>query len=243
MKKLSIKKFPGAMAGLLLLLSFGCTKTDNLSGPDSAFQGNIIDSVTGKNLVTETGAVQIELRQLSWSDNPSPYDIPSKPDGTFEDTRIFSGHYSVIPTKGAFWPTDSIVTDIKGATKHDFTVVPYLEVVNLTHVVNADTLTVTFQLKAPRTNGLPQILDASLFVNNTPFVGSGAFLQAYYLESTSTVHINANWSDAIGATVYTVSVNQLQAGWNYHARVGVRVADSYQKYDLSDIIEIRMPGK
>src|SRR6201991_2828506 len=167
MKKLSIKTFFGAGAGLLLLLGFGCTKTDNLSGPDSAFQGNIIDSVTGKNLVTETGAVQIELRQLSWSDNPSPYDIPSKPDGTFEDTRIFSGHYSVIPTKGAFWPTDSIVTDIKGTTKHDFTVVPYLEIVNVQHVQAGDSLVATFQLMAPRTTGLPQILDATLFVNNT----------------------------------------------------------------------------
>src|SRR5690242_4581360 len=105
----------------LVLLGTACTKTDNYPGPDSAFQGNIIDSVTGKNLLTETGGVQIELRQISWTANPSPYDIPSKPDGTFEDTRIFSGHYNIIPTKGAFWPiADSTLMDIKGNTTHDF---------------------------------------------------------------------------------------------------------------------------
>src|ERR1700743_1421068 len=112
MNKLLIKGIIGAW---LLFLGSSCTKTDNLAGPDSAFQGNIIDSVTGKNLVTETGGVQIQLKQLSWSANPDPYYIPSKPDGTFEDTRIFSGTYGVFPTQGAFWPvTDSVNMKIKG---------------------------------------------------------------------------------------------------------------------------------
>src|SRR5258708_29537226 len=124
MKKLINAVFCAA----ILISGFSCTKTDNIAGPDSAFQGTIIDSVTGKNLVTETGGVQIELKQLSWSANPDPYYIPSKPDGTFEDTRIFSGHYSVIPTQGAFWPVDSILKDISGTTKQDFNIIPYLHI-------------------------------------------------------------------------------------------------------------------
>jgi hypothetical protein len=224
-----------------LLFGAACTKTDNYSGPDSAFQGNIIDSVTGKNWVTETGGVQIMLKQLSWSNNPTPYYIPSKPDGTFEDTRIFSGHYSVIPTQGAFWPVDSIVTDIKGATSQNFTVVPYLEVVNVTHVQAGDSLVMTFQLQAPRTNGLPQIIDATAFVNNTPFVGSGAFIQSFYNEASATVPINSNWSSAIAATTYRAVVHNLQPGWTYYTRIGVRLNDSYKKYDLSDVNQVVMP--
>ena len=240
MNKLFIK---GIIGAAFLFLGSSCTKTDNLAGPDSAFQGNIIDSVTGKNLVTETGGVQIELKQLSWSANPDPYYIPSKPDGTFEDTRIFSGHYSVIPTQGAFWPVDSILKDIKGATSQNFTVVPYLEITNVTHTQNADSLVMTFQLQAPRTNGLPQIIDATEFVNNTPFVGGGAFIQSFFNQSSATVSINSNWSSAIGATTYRTVVHNLQPGWTYYARVGVRLNDSYKKYDLSDIVQVAMPTK
>jgi len=241
MKKLSIKRLIGAG---FLLLGFGCTKVDNIPGPDSAFQGNIIDSVTGKNLVTETGGVQIELHQLSWSDNPSPYDIPSKPDGTFEDTRIFSGHYSIIPIKGAFWPTDSILIDIKGNTTQDFKVVPYIEIVNVQHTQNADSLKVSFQMVAPRTVGMPRLMEARLFVNSTPIVGSGAFLQSYYNESSSVVSFGpTDWSDAIAATTYTLSVNQLQKGWTYHACIGVKLQDSYQKYDISAPILVDLSGQ
>ena len=229
------------IAGLVLLAG-ACTKTDNYPGPDAAFQGNIIDSVTGKNLLTETGGLQIELRQISWTANPSPYDIPSKPDGTFEDTRIFSGHYNIIPTKGPFWPlSDSTIMDIKGNTSHDFKVVPYLEIVNTTHVQAADSLVMTFQLQAPHTVGLPQLSDARLFVNNTPYVGSGANIQSFYNQGSASVTINSNWNATIAATTYRMVVHNLQAGWTYYARVGVRVNDSYKKYNLSEAVQVVMP--
>jgi hypothetical protein len=193
--------------------------------------------------VTETGGVQIQLKQLSWSDNPTPYYIPSKPDGSFEDTRIFSGHYSVIPTQGAFWPVDSILADIKGASSRNFTVVPYLEITNVTHAQNADSLVMTFQLQAPRTNGLPQIIDATGFVNNTPFVGGGAFIQSFFNQPSATVSINSNWNNTIKTTTYRTVVHNLQPGWTYYARIGVRLNDSYKKYDLSDIVQVVMPLK
>lgn len=230
------------LGGMTLFIG-ACTKSDNYPGPDSAFEGNIIDSVTGKNLVTETGGVMIEMKQLSWSANPDPYYIPSKPDGSYEDTRIFSGHYSLIPTQGAFWPVDSIVKDIKGTTSQNFTVVPYLEIVNLTHQQTADSLVMTFQLQAPRTGGLPQIIDATEFVNNTPYVGSGAFIQSFYTQSSATVTFNSSWNSTIAATTYRTVVHNLQPGWTYYARIGVRVNDSYKKYDLSDIVQIAMPTK
>ena len=233
----------GIIAASILFAGYSCTKVDNYAAPNSTFQGNIIDSITGKNLLTETSGFQIELKQLSWSSTPDPYYISAKPDGSFEDTRIFSGHYSVIPTQGAFWPVDSILKDIKGATSQNFTVVPYLEITNVTHTQDADSLVMTFQLQAPRTNGLPQIIDATEFVSNTPFVGGGAFIQSFYNQSSATVKINSNWSSAIGTTTYRTVVHNLQTGWTYYARIGVRVNDSYKKYDLSDVVQVAIPTK
>src|SRR5260221_14266072 len=231
----------GIIAASMLFAGNSCTKVDNYAAPNSTFEGNIIDSVTGKNLLTEASGVQIELKQLNWSDNPDPYYIPSKPDGTYSNTMISSAHYSVIPTKGAFWPVDSILKDISGTTTQNFTVVPYLEIVNLTHVQDADSLVMTFQLQAPRTNGLPQIIDATEFVNNTTLVGGGAFIQSFYNESSATASINSNWSNAIATTTYRTVVHNLQPGWTYYERIGVRLNDSYKKYDLSDIVQAVMP--
>jgi hypothetical protein len=231
----------GIIAASMLFAGYSCTKVDNYAGPNSTFQGNIIDSVTGKNLQTETSGLQIELKQLSWSDNPDPLFIPSNPGGTFSNTMIYSGHYSVLPTQGAFWPVDSILKDISGTTTQDFTVVPYLEITNVTHTQDADSLVMTFQLQAPRTNGLPQIIDATEFVNNTTLVGGGAFISQFKDESSSTVTINSNWNSTIAATTYRTVVHNLQPGWTYYARVGVRVNDSYKQYNLSDIIQVVMP--
>jgi hypothetical protein len=243
MKKLSIKTI--FCAGLLLF-GFSCTKVDNYPGPDSSFQGNLIDSVTGKNMVTESQGFNIELKQLNWSDNPDPYYIPAKLDGTFQDTRIFGGHYSVIPTQGPFWPTDSIVTDIKGATSHDFTVVPYLEVTDFTHVQAGDSLVMTCRISAPRTVGLPQILEVWPFVNNTPFVGSGAYISQYTISdhnspSYNLADINSSWNSGIGTATYEVHVRGLLNGRTYYVRMGVRVNDNYKKFNLSEVAQVVMP--
>jgi len=242
-----MKKILAIVAVLGLL--YGCTKPDNYPGPDSAFSGNVIDSVTGQNLLTETGGFQIEMLEYSWSANPDPYYIPSKPDGSYEDTRIFSGHYGVFPTQGAFWPpADSILRDIKGNATQNFTVVPYLEVLNFTHVLSGDTLYMSFQISAPYKQGLPQIIDAWPFVNNTPFVGSGAMISNYTNSSEgnpskNTIDINSNWDDSLLTKTYTMMVPGLLPGRTFYARVGVRVNDSYKKFNFSPVIEVDVPSK
>jgi len=242
------KAINGIIAASMLLAGYSCTKVDNYAGPNAAFQGNIIDSVTGKNLLTETGGVEIELKQLSWNANPDPYYIPSQPDGSFDDARIFSGQYSVIPTQGAFWPTDSIVTNIGGATTQNFTVVPYLYITNFTDSLNADSLVMTCQLMAPRTDNLPEILEIWPFVNSTPFVGSGAYITNYTISDNTNVNynlaaINNSWNATIASTTYRMVVHGLLPGRTYYARLGVRVNDSYKKYNFSEVVPVTTAAK
>ena len=231
------------IAALVLLGSYSCTKVDNYSSPNATFQGAVIDSVTGTNLLTETGGVQIELKQINWTANPDPYYIPSQPNGSFQDTRIFSGQYSVIPTQGAFWPTDSTVTTINGTTNLNITVVPYLEITNFTDTLNADSLVMTCQLMAPRTDNLPEVLEIWPFVNTTPFVGSGAYITNYTISDNTNIAynlaaINSNWNATIGSTTYRLVVHGLLAGRTYYARLGVRVNDSYKKYNFSEVVTV-----
>lgn len=243
------KIIKGIMTASVLLAGYACSKVDNYSAPNAAFEGNIIDSVTGKNLLIETGGGEIELLQTSYNNNPDPYYIPAKQDGSFEDTRIFSGSYSVIPTQGAFWPiADTFKTQIGGATTHNFTVVPYLEITNFTDTANADSLVMTCQLVAPYTNNLPEVLEIWPFVNSTPFVGSGSSISNYTISdntnpSYNLAAINSNWNATIAATTYRLVVHGLLPGRTYYARLGVRVNDSYKKYDFSPIISFTTASK
>lgn len=233
---------------LPLAVFCSCAKTDNYAAPNASFQGNVIDSVTGQNLLTETGGASILMEQISWSSTPDPYNVPTKPDGSFEDTRIFSGTYKLLATQGAFWPADTVQQQISGNTSVNFTVVPYLEITNFAHTQDADSLVMTCQLMAPRTANLPQILEVWPFVNSTEYVGSGAYISNFTISDQSNGAynldpINSNWNATIAATTYKCVVHGLIAGRTYYARLGVRVNDSYKKYNFSPVIEVDVPTK
>jgi hypothetical protein len=226
------------LAGLFILTS--CSKTDNIPGPNAAFRGNLIDKTNGKNnLLTETGGAQIKLEELSWSTTPTPQYIPSKSDGSFEDTKLFSGHYRVTPTNGAFWPVEGIEMDINSTSSHDFELTPYLKITNFSHALSGDTLIMRFNLEAPVTAGLPSLIDIKPFVNVDNYVGSAATISQY--TDPNKVEINSNWSDVIAATLYEVRVPNLKAGRTFYARAGVRVNDSYKQFNYSEIIEVKVP--
>jgi len=228
----------GLLIALILVAGFSCTKVDNLPGPNAGFKGRIIDKTTSANLLTETSGMQIKLEELSWSATPDPQYIPSKQDGTFEDDKLFKGHYRVTPYGGAFWPVDGVELDINGTTSHDFEVTPYLAIKNLTNSLSGTTLTLTFNMVAPIPDGLPQIIDVKPFVNDTQFVGSGANINNY--SDVNKITLNSNYSDVVGKT-YTLTIPSLKSGRTFYARVGVRVNDSFKQYNYSDIIEVKVP--
>ncbi|NIG54955.1 DUF3823 domain-containing protein [Chitinophaga sp. Cy-1792] len=237
MKKTIYSLLVAAVVGM----GYSCKKVDNYAGPNAAFQGNVIDVITGKNLLTESGGYAVQLDELSWSSTPTPYYIPAKQDGTYEDTRIFSGHYRVTPTQGAFWPlTDTTYIDIAGNSSHDFKVTPYLEIQNFTWKLSGTTLQMTFNLFAPKSEGMPDVIDIQPFVNNTPFVGSGATIYNVYT-GPNIKTINAPYTDVIAKTTYTLTVPNLLSGRTFYARVGVRVNDSYKKFNYSEIVKVDVP--
>src|SRR5258708_4726270 len=150
------------LLGAVILASSACTKTDNYDGPNAFFQGNIISSAGG-NLLTSSGSTQIRLQQIGWT---TPQTIPSKFDGTFEDSKLFKSSYKVVPTGGAFWPvTDTIVVNIAQGTKHDFTVTPYIIIKNFTTSLSGTTLTLKYDITAPIAAGLPTIKDTQPYIN------------------------------------------------------------------------------
>lgn len=224
---------------LILICCFSCVEIDNYDSPNAGFKGRLIDMTTGENFITENGGIQVALYENSWSETPSPQSIPSKQDGTFEDSNLFSGHYKVVPTNGPFWPVDTVELDVKGEISRDFELTPYLKITNLTHSLTGTTLTLKFNLEAPITEDLPNILDIKPFVNTTDYVGSGATISQY--SDSNKKDINASWSDEMVSETYELRVSGLKEGQTFFARVGARVDDSYKKYNYSEIIEVEVP--
>ncbi|SDF50943.1 DUF3823 domain-containing protein [Chitinophaga filiformis] len=233
------KIIKGLFVLLTAMMVSSCTKEDNFDGPNAAFKGRLLDNDSKENFLTETGGVQIKLEELSWSATPTPQYIPSKSDGTFEDTKLFSGHYRVTPVNGAFWPVEGIEMDINGTATQDFTLTPYLRITQFTHELQGTTLIMRFKLSAPVETGLPRILDVKPFVNTSEYVGSGATISQY--TDPNKIDINSSWSADIAAKTYEIQVPNLKTTRTFYARVGVRVDDSFKQFNYSQIIEVKVP--
>lgn len=225
------------LLGVTILASSACTKIDNYPGPDASFQGNLVSS-EGGNLPTSSGSTQIWMQQIGWT---TPQTIPSKFDGTFEDTKLFKGAYKVIPTGGAFWPVyDTITVNIGQGTKHDFKVTPYIVIKNFKALLNGTTLTLTYNIDAPIAAGMPTIKDTQPYVNTTRLVGTGASIRDF--SDVNALTINKDFIDMTDADkAITLTVPNLIPGRTFFVRVGVRLNDSYNSSNFSDIVEVDVP--
>lgn len=129
---------------LCLSLSFGSCglfELDNYDAPGETLQGEVVDVLTGDRILTDQGSegIRVRLRELSWSEDATFQDFNCKPDGTFQNTKLFEGTYRV-QVDGPFIPLvrtntndipladESQTVKISGVTKVKFEVEPFLNV-------------------------------------------------------------------------------------------------------------------
>ncbi len=204
--------------GAAIITASACSKVDNYDAPDQTLEGRIIDAGTGKNMPGEVSGengtgTRIELRELSWSDNPTPQYLATKQDGTYSNTKIFSGNYR-ISADGAFVPLvqtganpvdKSKIVDIQGGTTVvDFTVEPFLRLEWVGEpVLNSDG-TVSVKVIVTRGTNDPNyqlnVTDINLYINPYPYVGSNAnSFDARY--STRVSYSGTNGNNLLGQTL------------------------------------------
>jgi hypothetical protein len=132
----------GLCAALLMLSSCSMFEIDNYDEPEETIQGRVVDVKTGNPVLTDQGSegIRVRLTELSWGDNVEHNpDFFCRPDGTFQNTKIFKGNYNIridgpfIPLvretpDGTVLADETITTDIKGTTKVEFKVQPFLNV-------------------------------------------------------------------------------------------------------------------
>lgn len=221
----------------VMALGSSCEK-DNYSQPDATLEGTLSDGKGGMQLEQGGGSVRLKLDELSWSETPIPMFLNFRQDGSYINTRLFPGQYRVTPVEGPFYPIDSAdmkIVDLRSgsSTRADFAVVPYVNVEWVAPpAVTADKkITATFRFTRttpPAGKTQPALLDYQLFISTTQYVG------------------NNNWDNTVvGAAqpapgkeatdVVVTSSAPMKYATTYYVRVGVRVNDSFKKYNYTTI--------
>src|SRR3546814_99020 len=140
MKKISFIYI--ASLAVFYLTSCSLFELDNMDKPAETLQGEVVDVATGEPVLTDQGSegIRVRLSEVSWGENATPNaDFYCKPDGTFQNTKLFKGTYN-IRIDGPFIPLlreddrgvpiadETQTADIQGITQVKFEVQPFLKV-------------------------------------------------------------------------------------------------------------------
>jgi hypothetical protein len=229
---------------VLLGLS-SCYKRDNWAEPDAQISGNIIDSYTGKPLLTSQADWPIRIWERTWKESvPVNQTIPVKQDGSYNNSKLFAGTYDMLPYGGPFWPvvdTTKNVVFTNSGTKKDLPVTPYLRLIDFETSIQGTDLTLKIRLIAPKRVGLPNIVEIKPYLSLTSFVGESNYINIPEYNNKR-IQINKSWLTAVGdkdtSNVYTIGPLPIKAGYTYNVRVGANVNDANRKYNYSEIKQV-----
>jgi hypothetical protein len=214
---------------------FSC-EIDNYDLPDGTLSGRVIDAVTGNPIITEQpNGFRIQLREISWSDNPTAQFFWGKADGTFNNTKLFAGKYEVIPVEGAFVTSQAQTVDIRsgGSTTADFTVTPYISFSNVSLVKEGSTsVRATFTL----TRNVPSaaLQDYRVFATDkTQYVGT-------VLVDNDVSSAVTGLNESLLGTPISVLLNNYIPGKTYWIRIGARCVNASGRYNMTEVVKIDM---
>lgn len=245
-----MKKITNIVFGMALLGLSSCYKTDNWAAPDAQISGNIIDSYTGKALMSSQADWSIRIWERSWRESvPVNQNIPVKQDGSYNNSKLFAGTYDMLPYGGPFWPVDTVKNVVlersgSGKSLKDFTVTPYLQLTDFETSLQGTSLTLRIRLKAPKRVGLPNIVEIKPYLSLTQFVGESSYINIPEYNNTR-IQINKPWLTEVGdietSKVYTIGPLPVKPGYTYNVRVGANVNDANRKYNYSEIKQVIVP--
>lgn len=231
------------IAALIALCSHSC-KIDNYDAPSETLKGQITDGA-GNPLQLEQGAssARLKLEELKFK-NPAPLYLNFKQDGSYINSKIFAGRYRVFPIEGPFYPLDSAkmkIVDVSGITTTDFQVVPYLNVewVGEPTVGPDKKVTVSFKFtRNPAPAGLvqPALKDYQFFISTTQYVGNNN-----YDNTRVTPQPIAVTATSENQVITLTSAQPMKYSTIFYLRIGVRVSDTFQKYNYTTVKTVTVP--
>lgn len=221
---------------ILFAVITSCEK-DNYEDPNAELYGTFIDEATGEPIAQDiiNGTV-IELIEHGWVKDQTnvTQSLIVKGDGTYQNSQIFAGKYLVRAVRGNFVDIPPIDTvEIKGKTKLDFKVTPYLRIKDANIVRDGSKVIATFKIQQNTTQNVARV---GLYVHPNPNVGQPMTL-------TSRVEQTLNRT-TLPTEIFTIEINLagnssiLIPGQQYYFRIGAVSSANSAKFNYGPAVRI-----
>ncbi len=270
MKKISSYLF---LAGVALLMS-SCSlfQLDNYEAPSETLKGRVIDVKTKKPVLTDQGGegIRVRLIETSWEGNVTPMDFYCRPDGTFQNTKLFEADYNVC-VDGPFVPLIRMSEDgqilgndtqdihLKGTKELTFEVQPFLNVefvgvptvsagiitarVNVTRATSREELKQALEGTGYK-DAKANVTDVQLFVSRSSSVG---FRARDVRWSNEILYSGRDFESQLGKPLTIKSIGTIPSGTKVYIRAAARinydtpVGTGTRRWNYSEPIEVDIP--
>lgn len=222
-----MKKILNVICVLVAASLFSCGM-DDFPEPGETLRGAVIDKFTNEPIQTEQpNGYRIKLEDIGWSDSPVPIYFWGKPDGTFQNTKVFASKYIVTPVEGAFVPVPGDTLTIKGKVERNYTVTPYTSI-DVAEITGSGT---SITVKYTVTNrGGTNLQDAKIYVGlNNPNIGS----------NFSTKSVSRTLNAASSGVEFMDVVKDLAPGV-YYVRIAARAKNPSNRYNMTKAVKVTL---
>lgn len=231
-----MKKINYILCFLALAVNYSCV-IDNYDQPNAELYGTFIDEGTNQPLAQDiiNGTV-IEIIEHGWVENQTnvTQTLVSAGDGTYRNSQIFSGKYLVRAVRGNFHDIPPIDTmEIKGSTKLDFLVTPFLRIIDPSIERIGNLVTATFKIQQTSSQNVGRI---GLYVHPNPNVGNPMTLTS---RVESTLNRMTDLQETFTLTIdLSSNTNTLLPGKPYYFRIGALSSAGSAKYNYGPAVRI-----
>lgn len=262
---------------LFALFSFSsCSlfELDNYEAPSETLQGEVVDVATGEPVLTDQGSegIRVRLTELSWGDNVTHNpDFFCRPDGTFQNTKLFKGTYNVridgpfIPLyreddRGVPIADETKIVDIEGTTNVVFEVQPFLKVewvgeptvsngkirakVRVTRAVSEDDFRDKIEPMGGYSSSFLNVTDIQLFVSYSSTVGYRARDERW---SSKIEYSGSEFNSSLGQTITIESNGTIPSGRKVFIRAASRInydtplGSGIRRWNYNEPLEVIVP--
>lgn len=268
-----MKRIIYPIIAVLAVSSCSLFELDNYKAPSETIYGSVTDVNTGAAVLTDQGSegIRVRLVETSWEGNVTPQDFNCKPDGTFQNTKLFEADYNV-RVDGPFIPIileteDGTVVKnntqdvhVKGKTEVNFQVQPFLNVefvgspmvsggkitakVKVSRATSRDEIRKAMEPTGIWKESMANVTDIQLFVSYSSSVGYRAKDNRWSSELTYT---GQAFEKLLDTDVTIKSNGTLPSGRKVFVRAAARinfdtpVGSGTRRWNYSEAIEIDVP--
>lgn len=235
---------------LILVLCFflcGCSnRIDNYLRPDASIFGAILDIKTNDTVPTANNTQafgtgypdgDLNIYQQDYSSTASgPQGTSYGQDGTYNNLSIYEGTYKGIPV-GAFY-SDTVLFTVKGRTRQDFRVSPFLHVTIQILSVTNSSISIKYEVRS--NDSLQSVSEAAAWLSPSAGVNRFSWLGSNFNPVDASSYRDDH-SDLSQDASFTRTFSKLKANSTYYIRAGgVALGNNPQSYwNYSKVLKVQ----